>query len=102
MWAGEGREEVSGWIEGYLGKLLPEEANPVEGDDEEEDSQPAKTAAAVEAGKRGQQEGSNSTRVKEEVVDGEAVEPVDLNATVNVREGQEAEQIRKGVEATRI
>ena len=25
MWAGEGREEVSGWIEGYLGKLTGDE-----------------------------------------------------------------------------
>jgi len=31
MWAGEGREEVSGWIEGYLAKALGEDAGDVDG-----------------------------------------------------------------------
>jgi hypothetical protein len=31
MWAGEGREEVSGWIEGYLAKALGEDAGDADG-----------------------------------------------------------------------
>ncbi len=29
MWAGEGREEVSGWIEGFLAKALGEDVEEV-------------------------------------------------------------------------
>jgi uncharacterized protein len=31
MWAGEGREEVSGWIEGFLAKALGEDVEEVGG-----------------------------------------------------------------------
>jgi hypothetical protein len=82
MWAGEGREEVSGWIEGYLGKLTGEDVEP-------EKSTDSKTKAAVD-------------EVKEEEIDGETVEPTDMQATINVKSETTAEEIRDGAENLKI
>jgi hypothetical protein len=81
MWAGEGREEVSGWIEGYLGKLTGDE-----GYEEPEQS------AAAEA----------KSEIKEEEVDGDTVEKQDMEATISVKDGEAVEEARKGAENNRI
>ncbi|KAH8090938.1 hypothetical protein HD553DRAFT_303755 [Filobasidium floriforme] len=81
MWAGEGREEVSGWIEGYLGKLT--------GDEGYEEPEQSATAEA-------------KSEIKEEEVDGDTVEKQDMEATISVKDGEAVEEARKGAEDLRI
>ena len=81
MWAGEGREEVSGWIEGYLGKLTGDEGF----------EEPEQTTTS-----------NDKPEIKEEEVDGDTVEKQDMEATISVKDGDAVEEARKGAEDLRI
>jgi len=82
MWAGEGREEVSGWIEGYLGKLTGDEGW----------EEPEKSTPALE----------EKGDVKEEEVEGETVEKEDSETTIPAKSEDEVEDATKGAEDLRI